>query len=231
MNSRSRQTNRRGSSTTRADLIEAAIRLLEQDGPEALQARRVAAAIGASTMAVYTHFGGMTGLLEAVAVQAFARFGAALGGIEQTDDPVADFLAMGAAYRAYALADPQRYRLMFGLTAPDPKCPPHTGDFTTGPSNEAIGTETFEHAVAAAERMIDAGHLRPDPPREVAARLWALMHGAVLLEMAGFLGSEQRSAATVLGPATADLLVGMGAAREQVERATQRANRRIERDR
>jgi AcrR family transcriptional regulator len=35
-------------------LIEAGIELLERDGVEALQARKVAAQIGMSTMAVYT---------------------------------------------------------------------------------------------------------------------------------------------------------------------------------
>ena len=51
------------SSSPRERLVEAGTRLLERDGPEALKARKVAAEIGVSTMAVYTHFGGMNGLL------------------------------------------------------------------------------------------------------------------------------------------------------------------------
>src|ERR1700716_1849939 len=90
----------------RERLIEAGIRLLERDGPQALQARKVAAEIGTSTMAVYTHFGGMTGLLDAIAGEAFARFAQALTGGPQTDDPVADFFAMGINYRRFALANP-----------------------------------------------------------------------------------------------------------------------------
>ena len=61
-------------SGTREKLVGAGMRLLEERGPEALNARGVAAEIGASTMAVYTHFGGMTGVIDAIAQTAFARF-------------------------------------------------------------------------------------------------------------------------------------------------------------
>src|ERR1700739_1432734 len=102
----------------RGRLIEAGVRLLEQHGPQALQARKVAAEVGASTMAVYTNFGGMAGRIDAIAGEAFARFGRALTEVPQTDDPVADFLAMGIAYRRFALANPQRYQLIFGIGSP-----------------------------------------------------------------------------------------------------------------
>ncbi|WP_067709007.1 TetR/AcrR family transcriptional regulator [Nocardia yamanashiensis] len=219
MSSGSRPPARRGNPALRTELVEAAIQLLETDGAEALQTRRVAAAAGVSTMAVYTHFGSMTDLLVAVITEAFSRFGATLAAVPATDDPIADFFALGAAYRAYALANPQRYRLMFGLTGPSVGGSQYVCDFTESAPPDAIGAETFEHAVTAAERMIATGHLRPDPPRRVAARLWALLHGTVLLEIAGNLGVEGRSVATVLGPATVDILVGMGANREQAERS------------
>ncbi|MET9490237.1 TetR/AcrR family transcriptional regulator [Nocardia sp. NPDC006630] len=227
MSSRTDPSNPPRGAALRAELIEAGIRLLEQDGPEALQTRRVVAAVGASTMAVYTHFGGMTGLLGAVVAEAFSRFGAALAAVPASDDPVADFLVMGAAYRGYALANPQRYRLMFGLTAPHAEQPPPICDFTAESPVDAVGAETFEQLVGVVERMITGEHLRADPPRQVAARLWALIHGAVLLEMTGSLGPEGRGQTTVLVPATIDLLVGMGAPREHVEQSAQRARRTI----
>src|ERR1700747_2477742 len=43
----------------RDELLHAAVALLNEHGPDALQTRKVAAAAGTSTMAVYTHFGGM----------------------------------------------------------------------------------------------------------------------------------------------------------------------------
>jgi AcrR family transcriptional regulator len=95
----------------RERLIEAGIRLLEREGPQALQARKVAEEMGTSTMAVYTHFGSMTGLLDAIAGEAFARFAQALTEGPETDDPVADFFVMGINYRRFSLANPQRYKL------------------------------------------------------------------------------------------------------------------------
>ncbi len=204
----------------RNDLIEAGIRLLEEVGPEALQARRVAAEVGASTMTVYTHFEGMPGLLSAIVGEAFIRFGAALGSVAPTDDPVADFLVMGVAYRRYALDNPQRYRLMFGLTAL------RTGsvlDVTAEPEEGEPAIVAYDQLVTAVQRMIHAGRIRADPARQVAARIWGLIHGVVLLELTGNLGTHGQAVTAVLEPATHDLLVGMGTRREELELSAERA--------
>lgn len=74
-------------SAPRHSLIEAGVRILERDGLPALSARNVAAETGTSTMAVYTHFGGMTGLLDAIAGEVFIRFTRALTEVPETDDP------------------------------------------------------------------------------------------------------------------------------------------------
>ena len=102
----------------RRQLIEAGIVILERDGLQALTVRKLAAEVGTSTMVVYTHFGSMTGVVDALSDEIFARFGAALAAIPHTDDPVADFFSMGAAYRRFALKNPQHYQLMFGTTVP-----------------------------------------------------------------------------------------------------------------
>jgi AcrR family transcriptional regulator len=88
----------RVSSSPRERLIDAGTHLLDSEGPEALQARKVAAEIGTSTMAVYTHFGGMNGLLEVIVATSFERFGAALASAPTADDPMADFFVMGHTY-------------------------------------------------------------------------------------------------------------------------------------
>ena len=106
-------------SDVREQLVEAGMRVLERDGLPALSARKLAAETGTSTMAVYTHFGGMTGVLDAIAGEAFVRFTRALTEVEQTDDPVADFFVMGVRYREFALANPQRYQMMFGTSSPE----------------------------------------------------------------------------------------------------------------
>jgi AcrR family transcriptional regulator len=200
----------------RERLIEAGIRLLERDGPQALQARRVAAEIGASTMTVYTHFGGMTGLVDAIAGEAFARFAQALTEIPETQDPVADFFAMGAAYRRFALANPQRYQLIFGISSPETIAQKRTDLTVTGSvADGADRAASFEALLRVVRRMIAAGRIRDDGELAIAGRLWSLIHGAVMLEMAGFFGHEGHGLTQILGPMTIDLLVGMGDDRDK----------------
>jgi AcrR family transcriptional regulator len=197
-------------------LIEAGIELLERDGVEALQARKVAAQIGMSTMAVYTHFGGMTGLLDAIAKVAFVRFAQALTEVPQTNDPVADFLAMGGAYRNFALANPQRYLLIFGVSSPVAITRNRTDLTVTGNVSSRSEREvSFEALVTAVRRMIAAGRIRDDGELAIAGRLWSLVHGAVMLELAGFFGHEGHGLSQILGPLTIDLLVGMGDDRDK----------------
>src|SRR5271170_2933421 len=160
--------------TARERLIDAGIRLLEQDGPQALQARRVAAEIGASTMAVYTHFGGMTGLLDAIVGETFARFMMALGEVPETDDPVTDFFAMGIGYHRFALANPQRYQLIFGVTSPDTLGANRTDLTVTGTvTDRSEWSVSFDALVGVVGRMIAAGRIRDDGALPIAGRLWA----------------------------------------------------------
>lgn len=190
-------------------LIEAGTRLLERDGPEALQARKVAAEIGASTMAVYTHFGGMSSLLEAIIAAAFDKFGAALAAAPATDDPVADLFVMGCAYRQFALASPQRYKLMFGLASLHPMLTPA--------AEMPVAAAAFDQLVNAVARIVSSGRIRDDDVRDLAGRVWSMIHGVVLLEVVGAFGDQNRALTHIFAPMTIDMFVGMGDDRERAE--------------
>jgi AcrR family transcriptional regulator len=214
-------------SAAREQLIEGGIRILERDGVSALSARKLAAETGTSTMAVYTHFGGMTDVLDAIASEAFARFAHALTDVEQTDDPVADFLLMGARYRAFALANPQRYQLMFGASIGSLNR--HHSDLTVTGSASASAefAGSFEALLTVVRRMIDAGRIRDDGEAAVAGRLWSITHGEVLLEIAGFFGREDHGMTEILAPLIVDVLVGMGDDHERVGESLASAAARI----
>ena len=62
----------------RDELLRVAVDMLNQDGPDGLQTRKIASAAGTSTMAVYTYFGGMPGLIAAVAEEGLRQFDAAM---------------------------------------------------------------------------------------------------------------------------------------------------------
>jgi AcrR family transcriptional regulator len=202
-------------SDPRERLIEAGIRLLEQHGPQALRARKVAAEVGASTMAVYTNFGGMAGLIDAIAGEAFTRFARALTEVPQTEDPVADFLAMGIAYRRFALANPQRYQLIFGIGSPWEPTDRKDVTVTATTNDRTDKAASFEALVHAVRRMVGAGRIRDDGELPIAGRMWSLIHGAVTLELAGFFGHEDYGPVYVVGPLMLDVLVGMGDDRDK----------------
>jgi AcrR family transcriptional regulator len=214
-------------SDVREQLVEAGMRVLERDGMVALSARKLAAETGTSTMAVYTHFGGMTGLVDAIAGEAFVRFTAALTEVEQTDDPVADFFVMGVHYREFALANPQRYQMMFGTSAESVER--HHADLTvTGnASDRAEFAVSFEALLNVVRRMIGAGRIRDDGASVVAGRLWCITHGAVLLEIAGFFGHQGHGVTEILAPTTVDILVGMGDDRQRTNQSLTEAVTRI----
>ncbi|OBB17185.1 hypothetical protein A5761_10290 [Mycolicibacterium setense] len=207
----------------RESLIEESLQVLEESGPEALNARMLAKRIGASTMAVYTHFDGMPGLYEAIVRESYVRFGAYLRRRPDSDDPVADLLASGLAYREYALTYPQRYRLMFGITSPSITLP--IGRDLTVDGNPAALSEinsVYAQIPAFVRRCMDAGAIDEGDPVAVAAQIWTMMHGYVLAEIIGVFGTDGGGVARVLAPHITNLLVGLGGDREQILQSFQR---------
>ena len=99
-----------------ARLVEAAIRLLAEQGPSAIKARTVASATGLSTMVVYSHFGGIPELTRAVIDQGFKELDAAFSQLPVTEDPIADLAVQALTCRRVARENPHLYDLMFGLS-------------------------------------------------------------------------------------------------------------------
>src|SRR4051812_33516715 len=193
--------------------------MLEESGPEALQARTLTAEVGASTQAVYTLFGGMPGLFEALVAEGFARFAGHIAAVPETDDPVADFFAKGRAYCLWALAHPQLYRLMFGLTGGRLRLHAGLEMTVTGTlANFPEGQAAVEVMVHALDRVKAAGRIDPVNSVVAAGQFLSATHGYVLLEIAGAFGREGHGL-QVIGPLAANLMVALGDDREAAERS------------
>ncbi|RFU41067.1 TetR/AcrR family transcriptional regulator [Actinomadura logoneensis] len=193
----------------RTRLLEAAARLLAQEGPKALTARRVAAEVGASTMVLYTHFGGMPELVRAVVDEGFERLAAMLADVPPSGDPLADLARLAAAYRANALANPNLYAVMFGGSVLAEICPDDQ-EIRTGRFTEGAGT--FGVLVEATGRAMSAGLLPgagDADPADVSAQLWSALHGYVMLELGGHFTAADEE--TVFLPLLRTLAVGLGA--------------------
>ncbi|MEV5823338.1 TetR-like C-terminal domain-containing protein [Micromonospora harpali] len=170
---------RRIDPTLATALLEAAARLLAEEGAAGLTTRRLAAAVGASTTAVYTHFGGMDNLVRAMVHEGFARLHRRMSTVRATSDAVADVMALGYAYRANSLDHPQLYQVMFGSAA--------LGGFALSEGDRQHGKYTLQPLVDAVARATEQGRFRAGDPLLVAQNMWIALHGLVSLELGGYL--------------------------------------------
>jgi AcrR family transcriptional regulator len=198
----------------RTALIEHAARLIAEEGREALTLRRLAAEVGVSTMAVYTHFGGMDELRHEVSREGFARLAQHLGGVTATGDPVADLIVLGWAYHANATANPDLYRVMF-----------MEGTLDEAAIGKRIDHATFQMLIDGVQRCLDAGRFRPAPALALANQLWAASHGIAALGLAGILGAGE--AVDTLEALGAHLLAGFGDEPERLLASFERARGRM----
>ncbi|MFF0306457.1 TetR/AcrR family transcriptional regulator [Streptosporangium sp. NPDC004379] len=168
----------------RRDLLDAAGRLLAQEGPQMLSTRRLAQEVGTSTKAVYNLFGDKAGLLRAMFLEGFERLADEFARVPADGDPEAGLMALGLAYRASALDNPHLYQLMFGRPIADFQPDQATLDQIQG---------TFDTLVRAVTRCVDAGRFAPADPRDIAVHLNALVHGLASLELLGSLGPRPQA--------------------------------------
>ncbi|MGI5130102.1 TetR/AcrR family transcriptional regulator [Pseudonocardia sp. CA-107938] len=189
----------------RARLVEGAIRLVDEHGAEGLQVRKLAAAVGTSTMAVYTYFSGMPGVLAAVRAEGYRRVTARVSAVPPSDDPVADVVSGALAYRQAAVDGPHLFALAFARASP-------TDVSLEGERTAAEeGRAGFGVLRTVVRRAIDAGRFTVVDVRSAATQLWCSHHGVVVLEMSGFLRADPGYAVSeVLLPQTVSLAVGFG---------------------
>lgn len=213
--------------SVRDELLSAAVGLLHEHGPDALQTRKVAGAAGTSTMALYTHFGGMRGLIAEVAEEGLRQFDAALA-VQATDDPVADLFLIGVGYRRYAIGHPHMYRLMFGSTSAHGINAPAHNVFALTVASIGERYPSFGHLVRGVQRCMAAGRISAGSADDDAAvvatsaQFWVMIHGFVMLELAGYYGTDGSAVAPVLTSMFSNLLVALGDTPEQVSRSVQK---------
>jgi AcrR family transcriptional regulator len=214
----------------RDELLHAAVDMLNEQGPDALQTRKIARAARTSTMAVYTHFGGMPGLIAEIAEEGLRQFDTALT-TTPTSDPVADLMTTGIAYRRYAIDRPHMYRLMFGSTSAHGINAPAHNVLTLTIAEISERYPSFAHVVRGVHRSMVAGRISggsgvPEGSASgdaivvtIATQFWAAIHGFVMLELAGYYGAGGNAVEPVLASLTRTLLVALGDSPEQVEQS------------
>jgi len=149
----------------RAALVRSASELLEKHGVAGLSLRETAGRAGVSHGAPYRHFSDRGALLAAVAAEGFARLGEALA-----EGARSGSREMGEAYVRFALAHPQRFRLMFGGQL----------RFERHPELRAASSRAYEGLIASFR-----AHPAIADPALAASAAWSLVHGLANLLLDG----------------------------------------------
>ncbi len=167
----------------RQALVEAALKLIDAQGPQGFTLTEAAKAADVTPAAVYRHFAGRDELLAEVARQGYDIFAALLEYAFDDGRPtaLAAFEATGRAYLAFARKYPGHYKAMFeaGL------------NLTAHPDLHHVAEKARAVMEKAASKLSE--HLPPGrrPPASMfSAHIWALSHGIVELFARGAPGSR-----------------------------------------
>ena len=96
-------------------LIDAALKLAEEGGPEAVSVREAARRAGVSPGAPFRHFDSRAALMTAVAEEAQRRFRAEIEAALKdapARDPLLRFRALGLAYLRWAMKNPAHFEII-----------------------------------------------------------------------------------------------------------------------
>ncbi|MCC2616213.1 TetR/AcrR family transcriptional regulator [Aestuariibacter halophilus] len=164
----------------RQSLIEAASRMINEEGIEGLSLRKLADRVGVSRTAPYHHFADKNALLCAIAAEGFRRWhNEAQRILSQTDlPPHTRYRQFAQGYIHYATRYPELYDLMFGRTIW--KQASATEDL------KAVAYPSFQHQVDIT-RQWQAEGLLPNSldSLRLAQVTWGTLHGLARLVIDG----------------------------------------------
>jgi AcrR family transcriptional regulator len=160
-------------------LIDAALKLAEEGGPEAVSVREAARRAGVSPGAPFRHFDSRAALMTAVAEEAQRRFRgeieAALKGAP-AGDPLKRFRAFGLAYLRWAIKNPAHFEII------------SSGRHFDHDAAAALSQDNNE-LIALTERMLGeasaAGALRAADLKSVLIAGRALVYGFARMKIDG----------------------------------------------
>ena len=161
----------------RVRICQAAAELFVKEGPGAVTMRRIATEIGCGTMTPYRYFSNKEQIITAIRTRGMHRFSEALErALDTPGDGRTRSRAVRDAYIAFARENTATYRLMF--------------EYPETERDDAAYREAharmWRTVAAHVEVMIAEGVVAADAAI-LGHQVWAALHGAVMLEIAGLL--------------------------------------------
>jgi AcrR family transcriptional regulator len=180
-------------------LIEAALELAEQGGPEAVSVREAARRAGVSPGAPFRHFPSRDALMMAVAEEAQRRFRIELEAAlaqARSGDPLARFRSLGLGYLRWAMRNPAHFEII------------STGRWFDHGGSAELSRDNAE-LIAMTERLLAeafaSGALRVADLQQVQIAGRALVYGFARMNIDGHLprwgvadGEAERTAEAIL---------------------------------
>jgi AcrR family transcriptional regulator len=182
-------------------LIDAAVALVAEVGPQGFTLREVARRAGVSHNAPYRHFHDKDELVAAVAMQGFERLTAAMKRSAARGSTAQERLRLcGRGYVSFALRWPEHFSVMFDLPS----------NQETYPDYAAAGEEAFETLLGFIVECQKTGALSAEDPRQLALLSWSIVHGVAKLAISHHLPFDSAGVLDFTDDATRAMLSGIG---------------------
>ncbi len=168
----------------RADLLQAAVEAIDEQGVASLSLREVARRVGVSHAAPAHHFGDKAGLFTALATDSFLRFAHSMvRAVEEQDpnDPLKRLDASGAAYIDFALSNRARFEVMFRPEVLNNDDPEYV-------AAARLSSRLLGDLVRAAQQ---AGWASDRETEAVVLAMWGVVHGLATLANQGNLSNHE----------------------------------------
>jgi AcrR family transcriptional regulator len=200
----------RARTATLTEIKQVALGLMREQGTTDVRFSDIARVMGLTAPALYRYYSGRDELLTDMITDGYHGLAAVLAeatrAAQASDDPFEQLSAVAFAYRTWALEDPQRFTLIFGLPVPG-YVAPEEGPTVEAAQRAMANLAAVVHLAAADGRLgepiistvapLVAESLKPgQKPAEVGGDLpaathqamvhcWTAMHGFVCLEAYG----------------------------------------------
>jgi AcrR family transcriptional regulator len=161
----------------RARICQAAAKLFVEEGPAAVTMRRLATELGCGTMTPYRYYDNKEEIITAIRTRGMHSLSETLeNALNTPGDGRTRSRNVRDAYIDFARSNTATYRLMFEY--------PETN--RNDPAYRQAHARMWGRIAADMQVMIDEGIIEAEAPI-LGHQIWAALHGAVMLEIAGLL--------------------------------------------
>ena len=161
---------------TRQEILEAALSLIDEEGPDRLTLRALARRVDYSPAGLYEYFDSKDEIIEAVCEEGDRRLRQYLRRVPSKLTPDRYLVELGLAYIRFSLRNPQHFEMMFAQKPDRPKIA----------YQDIAPDATYAILLNAVQDAIDAGLVKTQDgfDRDVIAYgLWSLAHGLAVMQL------------------------------------------------